>query len=109
MKNKELKKYHENLRSLIDEIIDLVPEAIDQRDIIYALIKTHIHKEKHFIWNYMKHWLNKDSVNWFFEAVINPKIETHKIESWGNFDKNLEWVREYQAIPNSSKFIQGGK
>jgi len=99
-------KYPENLRKLIDTILELVPEAHDQRDNIYALIKTFIHKEKHFLWEDLSFWLTKDNVYWVYDHIINPKINTHSLDNWGNFDKNLEWVKKYQAIPNSIKFIK---
>jgi len=103
----DLKKYHNNLRSLVDTIMELVPEAHDQRDEIFALIKTHIHGEKHFLWKDLTHWLKKDNVNWVYDNIINPKIDTHGSEGWGDFDKNLKWVKEYHPLLNSIKFIKG--
>ena len=109
MSDANLNKYPPTLRDLVDEIVKIVPETIDSRDIIFALIKTYVHHEKYFIWNDMKNWLNKDTLDWFYESVVRPKIETHGINAWGNYDQNLEWVKKYQSIPNSSKFIQGDK
>ena len=104
--NEDLKKYHNNLNSLVGEITKLVPESLDKRDTIFALIKTYIHNEKHFIWKDLTHWLDKDNVDFVYERLINPKIETHSTEAWGNYDKNLEWVKEHQALSNSIKFIR---
>ncbi|MDB4330278.1 hypothetical protein N9948_00980 [bacterium] len=101
----DFEKYHGNLRSLVDTLLEIVPEAHDKRDEIFALIKTYVHGEKHFLWNDLKHWINKKDRA--YERIILPKIETHKKDAWGNYEKNLEWVKKYQAMPNTIKFIKG--
>ena len=84
----------QNMRELVQGIRKLVPETHDKFEEVYALIKTFVHKEKHFYWNDLKHWI--DAGPEFLHKIADGKKETHSVDAWQNFDKNLEWAKQYQ-------------
>lgn len=100
----EFNKDPQNLRQVMDSIIELVPEAESQHDNIYALIKTYEHFEKYCLWSNLKHWVD-DKQSFLYRNIVAPKIETHNKDNWCNFERNLEWVKQYQSFYKSFKSV----
>ena len=92
--DKKFKKYHEDIISLMDTLEEIVPEISSKRDEIFALIKTYTHYEKYSIYSNLKHWVPKND-KYMLTKIIIPKLETHGEENWGNFERNLEWVKKW--------------
>lgn len=93
----------QNIRGLMKGIIRFCPQVYDHWDEVYALIKTYVHNEKHAVWFDVKHWHDSGD---FFKEIIQGKLETHSPEGWQNFEKNLEWVKEYQRKDDSKEELK---
>jgi hypothetical protein len=99
------KKYPDTLYDLIDIIVDEIPEALQKREELFALVKTYIHGEKYMLWKDLDHWV--DDKEWVSQRIIKPKIKTHGKDGWYNFEKNLEWVHKYHPGPsNTERYIR---
>lgn len=78
-----------------------VPEVANKHAEVMALIKTHIHEEKHNLWNNFKNQF-KATLPRDERFFVDAKIETHWIKS--QYKENLQWAKRYgKTVPKAER------
>jgi|CXWL01.1.fsa_nt_gi hypothetical protein len=113
----------DTLYNLMNEIETIVPEVKHNHNEVTALIKQHIHDEKHDTWFMFglyflrperyksRKFLDKillyfglikiKQADMFYNSVkefADIKLLTHSRAEWGDYNRNLEWVKQYHSL-----------